>query len=90
MRTLILVIHICGGLAGLLSGVAAMWFRKGSARHRTAGNMFFISMLMMGSTAAFLGNVFGGAFSIYLVTTGWITGRYKDGKTQTGVGDLLP
>ena len=44
-------------------------------------------MLIMGSTAALLGNVFGGAFSIYLVTTGWVTGRYKDGKTQTGIFD---
>jgi hypothetical protein len=82
MRLLILIIHICGGVGGLLSGVAAVVFRKGSARHRSAGNVFFVSMLMMGSTAALLGNVFGGAFSIYLVTTGWLTGRTREGETN--------
>lgn len=87
MRSAILVIHICGGVAGLLSGVAAVLFRKGSSRHAKAGNIFFISMLTMGSTAAYLGNVFGGFFSIYLVTTGWVTGKYKGGKTQTGIFD---
>ena len=87
MRSLILLIHICGGVAGLLSGIAAVWFSKGSRRHRMAGNVFFTAMLIMVSTAALLGNVFGGAFSIYLVTTGWLTGKYKDGKTKRGIFD---
>jgi len=47
MRLPILIIHICGGVIGLLSGVAAVSFRKGSPRHRKAGNIFFISMLTM-------------------------------------------
>ncbi len=81
MRLLILVIHICGGVVGLLSGVAAVSLRKGSPRHRMAGNIFFISMLTMGSTAALLGNVFGGALTLYLVTTGWLTGRRPEGQT---------
>jgi hypothetical protein len=81
LRLLILVIHICGGVVGLLSGVAAMSFRKGSPRHRIAGNIFFISMLTMGSTAAYLGNVFGGASALYLVTTGWLTVRRREGET---------
>lgn len=87
MRSLILIIHICGGVAGLVSGVAAIVFRKGSRRHAVAGNAFFVAMLAMGSTAALLGNPFGGAFSIYLVTTAWLTGRYKDGRTRSGVFD---
>ena len=81
MRLLILVIHICGGVVGLLSGVAAVSFRKGSPRHRVAGNIFFISMLTLGSTAALLGNVFGGALTLYVVTTGWLTARRREGQT---------
>ena len=71
MRLPVLVIHICAGLVGLLSGAAAMSFRKGSRRHGLAGNLFFIAMLVMGSSAAYLGNVFGGLFACYMVTTGW-------------------
>jgi hypothetical protein len=81
MRLPILIIHICGGVVGLLSGVAAMSFRKGSTGHRMAGNIFFIAMLTMGLTAALLGNVFGGTLTLYLVTTGWLTGRMREGKT---------
>ena len=81
MRLPILVIHICGGVVGLLSGVAAVAFRKGSPRHRMAGNIFFVSMLTMASTAALLGNVFGGASALYLVTTGWLTARRPEGET---------
>src|SRR6266550_4839960 len=81
MRLPILVIHICGGVVGLLAGIAAVSFRKGSAQHRLAGNIFFISMLTNGSTAALLGNVFGGAITFYLVTTGWLTARRREGET---------
>jgi hypothetical protein len=46
-----------------------------------AGNIFFIAMLTNGSTAALLGNVFGGAITFYLVTTGWLTARRREGET---------
>jgi len=38
-------------------------------------------MLTMASTAALLGNVFGGASALYLVTTGWLTARRREGET---------
>src|SRR6267378_3218378 len=82
MRLPILIIHICGGVVGLLSGVAAMSFRKGSPRHVLAGKVFVVSMLTMASTAALLGNVFGGASALYLVTTGWLTARRPEGETS--------
>jgi hypothetical protein len=46
-----------------------------------AGNVFFVAMLVMGSGAVYLGNVFGGALTLYLVTTGWLTGRRREGET---------
>ena len=82
MRLPILVIHICAGVVGLLSGVAAMLFRKGSRWHGLAGNVFFVAMLVMGSSAAYLGNVFGGLFACYMVTTAWLTARLREGGTN--------
>jgi hypothetical protein len=81
MRLPILLIHICGGVVGLLSGIAAVSFRKGSPTHRLAGNVFFVAMIVMGAGAAYLGNPFGGAITIYLVTTGWLTGRGRERQT---------
>jgi hypothetical protein len=61
-----------------------MAFRKGSGRHATAGNIFFAAMLAMGSAGSCLGylkhqtnNVFGGLLAIYLISTGWLTGRSR-------------
>jgi len=72
----------------LLSGAAALSFRKGSVRHGAAGNIFFVSMLTMAATAAYLGfmknrmdNVFGGIFTIYMIATGWATVRKREGQT---------
>jgi hypothetical protein len=79
MRLPILVIHIAAGVLGIVSGAGALWFRKGSRRHGLAGNVFFGAMLVMGSSAAILGNVFGGLFACYLVTTGWLTARRRNG-----------
>jgi uncharacterized membrane protein len=70
MRLPVLVFHICAGILGLLSGVVAEPFRKGSRRHRVAGNISVISMLSLSASAAYLaltkrqmGNVLGAAFS---------------------------
>jgi hypothetical protein len=82
MRLPLLVIHICGGVVGVLSGAAAMSFRKGTRRHRVAGNVFFVAMLVMGSSAAYLGNVVGGLLACYLVATAWLTARRREGETS--------
>src|SRR5262249_21622547 len=72
----ILFVHILGGSLGLLSGTAAILFRKGSPRHILAGRIFVASMLTMGAAATYLGivrnqpsNVGGGIMTFYLVTT---------------------
>ena len=82
MRLPILVLHICAGVLGVLSGAAAMSFRKGGRRHGLAGNVFFVAMLVMGSSAAYLGNVFGGLFACYLVATAWLTAKRREGETS--------
>ncbi len=42
-----LFFHILAGAVGLVSGAAALSAGKGSRPHRAAGNVFFISMLIM-------------------------------------------
>ena len=83
-----LIFHIAGGTAGLLSGAAAMIFRKGSQRHRVTGNVFVISMLILAGSGAYMGfmkhQVLNGAMGIltsYLVITAWWTARRRDGLT---------
>ena len=85
----ILALHICGGTLGLLSGTAALFFRKGSPGHVLAGKVFVISMLTMAAGAMYLaiernqpGNFWGGILTIYLIGTAWLTARRRDGETS--------
>ena len=85
----ILIAHICGGVVGLVSGTAAMCFRKGSPRHVLAGKVFVASMLTMGAFAAYLAivrnqpnNICGGILTVYLIGTAWLTARRRDGETS--------
>jgi len=85
----ILIVHICAGSLGLLSGTAAMSFRKGSPRHVLAGRVFVASMLTMGVFAVYLAitrhqpnNIGGGILTVYLIGTAWLTARRRDGETS--------
>ncbi len=85
----VLVVHICAGTLGLLSGSAAMLFRKGSPRHVLAGKVFVASMLTMGAFAAYLAivrnqpnNIGGGILTVYLIGTAWLTAGRRDGETS--------
>src|SRR5215469_17716910 len=84
-----LTVHICGGTLGLLSGAAALAFRKGSPPHVLAGRIFVASMLTMGAAAVCLAvvrhqpnNIGGGIPTIYLIGTAWLTIRGKAGETK--------
>jgi hypothetical protein len=84
----ILLVHILAGTVGLLSGTAAILFRKGSPRHVLAGRIFVASMLTMAVGATYLaivkhqsGNIGGGILTFYLIGTGWLTARRRDGET---------
>jgi hypothetical protein len=80
--------HISMGLVGILSGAAALTFRKGSRPHQLAGQVFFVSMLIMASMGATLamtyspnrGNVMGGGITFYMVATAWATVWRKPGE----------
>jgi uncharacterized membrane protein len=92
MRMPILVLHICGGLVGLLSGAMAMFFRKGSRWHGIAGSVFVVSMLTMASAGVTLavmksqpGNIVGGTLTFYLVATAWMTAKRR--APETGLLD---
>jgi len=87
MRFPLLVLHIAGGMIGLLSGYVAMIYRKGSRGHRISGDVFVVSMLIVGACASSLAlmkhqsnNFFGGLITFYLITTAWLTGRQRECK----------
>ena len=89
----ILILHISGGIIGILSGAVAIVLRKGTRRHALAGQVFVIAMLVMSSCGTFLaivksqpGNVLGGTVTFYLVATAWRTARRPE-KAAPGVFD---
>ena len=89
----ILVVHICAGSLGLVSGTAAMSFRKGSPRHVLAGKVFVASMLTMGAFAVYLAitrhqpnNIGGGFLTVYLIGTAWLPPGAETGKRAVLTG----
>ena len=85
----ILALHVGGAAVGLVSGGAAMVFRKGGRLHRAAGNLFFVSMLAMSGVGAAvapflpsqqLPNTLAGVFTFYLVASAWATVARKPGE----------
>jgi len=84
----LLLIHIAGATIGLLSGYMAMIFRKGSGLHGAAGTTFFVSMIAMSTTAAYVAaferpvpiNVVVALLTLYLVVTAWRAAKRRDGK----------
>src|SRR5271155_3225648 len=84
----VLFFHICAAIIGLLAGWSALVFRKGSRVHRATGNVFFVSMLIMGGSGAYMGfmkrqpsNVVVGVLICYMVATAWSTVMREEGKT---------
>jgi hypothetical protein len=80
----ILLLHICSGIVGLLSGAVAITLRKGSRRHAIAGIVFAISMLSLAGSGAYIAmtkseptNVLAGTLTFYLVATAWTTARHE-------------
>ncbi|HTE43537.1 MAG TPA: hypothetical protein VK629_22145 [Steroidobacteraceae bacterium] len=85
----VLYLHIGAGMFGIASGATALILRKGGRSHRTVGNVFFVSMMIMSAIGAAVSpflpkpqwvNVFMGVFTFYLVSTSWMTVRRKEGQ----------
>lgn len=88
MYSPVLLIHICGGIIGVLSGSTALVVRKGSLWHRRSGDVFVISMLSMAAGGAYVAftksqppNIIAGVFTFYLVATAWLTVTRKEKET---------
>jgi uncharacterized membrane protein len=88
----VILIHVAGGTVGLCSGAVAMIFRKGRPVHRKAGNIFFVSMLVLALSGSLIamgltgtgsdrGTVVIGLLTAYLVTTAWGAARRRVGGT---------
>ncbi|MEP1093885.1 MAG: hypothetical protein ABJG78_02180 [Cyclobacteriaceae bacterium] len=86
-NSVFLFLHITAGSLGILSGMVAMFTRKGVKSHKKIGSVFFISMIVMSSTAVYLAlfqpyrvNVLAGLLTFYMVVTGWRTAQNTTGK----------
>jgi uncharacterized membrane protein len=84
----LLILHIFGGSVGLVAGTVAMAVRKGGRWHRIAGQIFVGGMLCLAATGAVIAytrseppNIVAGLMTVYMVTTAWMTGRHKDGRS---------
>jgi uncharacterized membrane protein len=75
MNSPILPIHIAAGGLALVLGAVALSVKKGGTVHRRGGLLFVYAMLVMGISAAFLGNVGGGLMAVYFVVTALTTVR---------------
>jgi hypothetical protein len=71
----VLPIHVAAGGLALVLGAVALSAKKGGTIHRRSGLLFVYAMLVMGISAAILGNVGGGLTAVYFVGTALTTVR---------------
>jgi hypothetical protein len=79
--------HVLGGGAAILSGYAALGFRKGGGNHAKAGTLFFASMVLLASTGAAMAvwkgdplTALAGPIALYFIATSWRTARLRSGE----------
>ena len=79
----VFALHIGCGTLALFAGMVALSVTKGGTVHRRAGTVFVVTMLIMAATADYLAvvrpdqlpNLLVGTFTLYLITTAWLTVR---------------
>lgn len=79
----LLPVHVAAGGLALVLGAVALLARKGGTLHRRSGLLFVGAMLVMGISAAILGNVGGGLMTVYFVGTALTTVRPATASTRT-------
>ncbi len=102
LYSILLIVHITGGAAGLISGSIAASVKKGSSIHRLSGKVFFFGMLLASISALIISwlpehnNIFlfaVGGFTLYMITTGYriiyIKRKFKQAKPVFAFLDYL-
>ena len=72
---MVLPLHIAAGGLAVVLGAVALLVKKGGTVHRRSGLLFVYAMLVMGATAAILGNRGGGLITAYFAGTALTTVR---------------
>jgi len=80
---MLLPIHVVAGGLAIVLGAVALLVKKGGTIHRRSGLLFVGGMLVMGISAAILGNVGGGVMTVYFVGTALTTVRPVSAWTRT-------
>jgi uncharacterized membrane protein len=77
-----LIVHTSASAIGLVSGAAALLFRKGERLHRMAGRAFAAAMLILGLSAVPIGETYvsfiTGPLAAYFAATAWMSARRKN------------
>ena len=68
-------VHILGGAVAIVAGFTALFVGKGASLHRSSGQVFVAGMVVLGLSAAPLGNIAGGLMAVYFVVTAFTTVR---------------
>jgi hypothetical protein len=72
---MVLQLHVAAGGLAMILGAVALSVKKGGTIHRRSGLLFVYAMVVLGTTAAILGNVLGGLMTVYFVGTALMTVR---------------
>ncbi len=83
MKEVVWLIHFPTGTVAILAAFAAFYYPKGSSKHKKAGQVFTIAMLIMlisggiaGALKGSVEDVFLAALVSYTVFTAWLTVRH--------------
>ena len=78
------LIHFPTGSVAILAAIAALYYPKGSPKHKKAGQVFMVAMLIMLISGGIAGvlkgspdDVFLAALVFYTVFTAWLTVRHR-------------